>query len=74
MEDRKSIAKGIMAQMAGKKPEMSVEVEVEPKSDEMGLDSAAEEILSAVEAKDASALKEAMKSFMEMCSSESEAE
>jgi len=39
-----------------------------------GLDAAAEEVMSAVAAKDAGALKSALKSFVSMCSYEEEEE
>lgn len=40
---------------------------------EMGLQSAAEEIVQAIESKNASALKAALKSFIEMCDYEEDA-
>jgi hypothetical protein len=68
--------KGLALLVASK---MGKSMEEAPKSEDggeqdssMGYKSAAEEILKAVESKDSSMLVEALKSFVDMCSSEPE--
>ena len=60
----------------GKKDDVGgVIIEVEKKempSEDLGLQAAAEEIMSAIESKDVESLKSAMKSFHEMCMMDSE--
>jgi len=75
-DSKKKIAALIIAK---KNPEGESEMKNAPKDDkdnessyDMGLDSAAEEIIQAVEAKDAKKIKEALKSFVSMCMSEEE--
>lgn len=63
MRDEKKIANLIVSM-----PEKKIE---EPK-DMVGIDAAAEEILSAIETKDKKALASALKSFMSMCNEEEE--
>ena len=63
MRDDKKIASLIVAT-----PEKKIS---EPK-DMVGIDAAAEEILSAIETKDKSALVGALKSFIQMCDEEEE--
>lgn len=74
-DDKKNRATVIMAKLSGSKeqPEKRESNEMGDEVDKsIPLDSAAEEILAAVESKDASALREALKSFYEMCDSEAE--
>jgi hypothetical protein len=58
--------KGIAALLVSKMGPRGPEGEAESNGDE-GLDAAAEDILAAVESKDASALKSALKAFYEQC-------
>jgi hypothetical protein len=70
MKDDKKKAVGIIIAKAGKpdkQAEGPEEDQGEQPEDSEGMKTAAEEILSAVESKDASALVEALKSFYEMC-------
>lgn len=73
MQDKKKAVSVLIARM--KKP--SEEVSKAPEKDgveqdsSMGLESAADEIMSAVESKNPKALVSALKSFMEMCDNES---
>jgi hypothetical protein len=46
----------------------------EESDEQSGMDAAAEEVLAAVEARDPQSLKEALKSMIQMCMDESEAE
>lgn len=67
--DKKPLAALVIAKMR-KKPSSSEEKysEEEPEDDmEEGLQAAAEDVLSALEGGDATALKEALKSFIEQC-------
>lgn len=51
---------------------IEVEKKDEMPAEDLGLQSAAEEIMSAIESKDVEALKGAMKAFHEMCMMDSE--
>lgn len=63
----------IIAKMKGPKMEESVVPEGEAMQDDsIALESAAEEVLAAVEKKDAKMLKEALMSMIDMCSSKAE--
>lgn len=68
-KDKKGIASAILERMSPKPEAGPMDV---PAADEPmdGLHSAAEEVISAVEAKDPKALVSALKSFIEMCGSE----
>jgi hypothetical protein len=68
MPDAKKKATMIVAAM---KPSPAPEMP-EESHDDMGYESAAEEILQAVESKDAKALSEALKSFHDMCAAADE--
>lgn len=73
MPDKKKAVSVLIARMKQPKEE---QVSKAPEKDgveqdsSIGLESAADEIMSAVESKNAKALVEALKSFMEMCDSE----
>lgn len=75
-KDKKGTAALIIKKMG--KAETAEPVETNEMGDEvdssMAEDSAAEEVMAAIEAKDAKAFKEAMKSFMEICCSDSDEE
>lgn len=67
--DKKGIVSIIMGKM--EKPKMEEEKDI---SNDEAKQEAAKEIISALESKDAAMLAEALKSFIEMCSYESEEE
>lgn len=65
-DDKKKQATLIVSKLSGNvEPKPMVDGAEQDAS--MGLDAAAEEILQAIESRDKSALKSALKSFMEMC-------
>jgi hypothetical protein len=75
MSDKKKPAALIIAKMrSGKEsmPEKAEQNEMGDEVDNMGIESAAEELLAAIEAKSPKAIVEAMKSMMEMMDSEEE--
>lgn len=70
-DDKKKVATMLVAKL---KKDGSDSMEEAPKNEmgdtmdsEMGLDSATEEVLMAIEKKDPAMLKAALRSFMEMC-------
>jgi hypothetical protein len=73
MIDKKAMLAKIMSGMdkKPKRPEYSVEVESEDDEDDvdadLGLESAAEDIMSALDRGDAKKLAMALKSFMDLC-------
>ncbi len=70
MPDKKKLSTVIVAKMRGDKPdEMSKAPEV-PEDSSIAKESAAEELLAAVEAKDAKAIVAAFESMLELCDSE----
>ena len=78
-DNKKNRATLIIAKMSKKPKDSESEYEKppmnerdEPVDSSMGLQSAAEELLAAVESKDAKAVMSAMKSFYDMCASEDE--
>jgi hypothetical protein len=78
MKDPKKLSAVIVAKMKGDKEEMSDKPMTEDgaeMSPNLGLESAAEEIMSAVKSGDSKLLVDALKSFVEMCDySEEESE
>lgn len=74
-DNKKKASTLILKKLADGSEEMS-DAPMSPEGAELdqsaGQDSAAEEILAAVEAKDASALKEAIRSMVQMCMDEAE--
>lgn len=74
MLDKKKILESILKDMESSGGKLEVEVEKEPKDeesyeqgDDMGLEVAGEDILMALERRDAKKLAVALKSFFEMC-------
>jgi hypothetical protein len=72
-DDKKSMASLIISKM-GKPGEKTEQVEEPAKDSSVGLESAAEDMLSAFESKDAAGLVSALKAFLEMCEEPEEPE